>query len=966
MEVVGTASRSEAGSTTTTRTAEPLYERDRELDVLQRVLHRARCGAGELVVVEGPAGIGKTRLLREATVLARSAGMGVVAARALEREQGVPWAVAGRLLTGPVRAAPPEDRARLLAGQAALAAGVVDPSAPRPQDRHSVLRGLYWLTVQLTSGTPFRPLLLAVDDAQWTDGPSSAFLAHISAGVHDLPVTVLLAVRSGEESVGGDTLGWMRDHRERQVLVPAALSVRAVETMVTDELGNAEPEFVSACARVTGGNPFLVSELARTLGANRTPPVVRSVPEVERLVPRPVLEAVLTRLRRLGEPARSLAAAAAVLGDGAELRWAARLAHLDPTTAERAADVLAASQVLEPGEPLRFPHPLIARAVYTDLSPFARAGAHQAAAELLACDGRPAVEVAAHLLLTRPDGRAQTVWTLRGAAQVVLSQGDPRAALRLLHRALAEPPEPSERAGALLQLATAQIACSDDAAEDSIVAALALATDPAARAAAHTVLASARFARSDHLGAAQAFELVLADLEPQNPSYERILGQYLTAATLQVRLHGRTQALLAPVTAAAAVGRLPEDPCLLAHLGLHAALGGGSAAQVRALAESATRVDPLVDADTHGTAMGMLVHALVAVDDVDAAQRIAEAALAEAQRRGSVLMYANASYHRAVCSYRRGALTAALDDLEQSLRASQESRQGGVVWIQALTARVRLERGEVAAASAALLLPGPTSQDRMDHAVLLAARAEVALAAGDPSAALHAATDAGRHLAYFGIDHSGLLAWRPAAARAATALGDSLRAAGLIEEELERCRARATPSALSQALRTAAAIGLGGAEELEEAASLVRGGPCALEHARVLVALGAVRRRDGDDRQAQTQLRTGLELADACGAWALAKLARDELRATGARPRRAALSGAAALTPSERRIAELAAAGLSNLRIAQDLFVTPKTVETHLTNAFRKLGIRSRRQLAAALAAPAAAPAAGGERAEAD
>ena len=936
--------------------------------MLQRALQRAGCGGGELVVVEGPAGIGKTRLLREATVLARSAGMGVVATRALEREQGVPWAVAARLLTGPVRTAAPEERGRLLAGQAALAAGVVDPSAPRPEDRHSVLRGLYWLTVHLTSGTPVRPLLLAVDDVQWTDGPSSAFLAHLAARVHELPVTILLAVRTGEEPVGGDVLEWVRDHRERQVLMPAALTLRGVETMVTDELGSAEPEFVSACARVTGGNPFLVSELTRTLKANRTPTAVRSVPEVERLVPRPVLEAVLTRLRRLGEPARSLAAAVAVLGDGAALRWAARLADVDPTTAERAADVLAASHILEPGEPLRFTHPLIARVVYTDLSPFACARAHQAAAELLASDGRPAVEVAAHLLLTRPDGRAETVRTLRDAARVVLAQGDPRAALRLLHRALAEPPEPSERLGALLQLATVQVACCDDGAEASIEAALAVATDPAARAAAHTVLASARFARSDHLGAAQAFDLVLTDLGPQDPSYERILGQYLTAATFQVQLRGRTRALLAPVIAAAAAParRLPEDPCLLAHLALRAALGGGSAAQVRALADSATRVDPLVDADTHGTAMGMLVHALVAVDDVDTAQQMAEAALAEAQRRGSVLMYANASYQRAMCRYRRGALTAALDDLEQSLRASQESRQGGVVWIQALTARVRLERGEVAAASAALLLPGPTSQERMDHAVLLAARAEVALAAGDPSAALRAATDAGRHLACFGIDHSGLVAWRPAAARAASALDEPLRAARLLEQELERCRAHGVPSALSRALRTAAALGQGGAEQLEEAASLVRGGPCALEHAHALVALGAARRRAGDDGPAQSRLRTGLELADACGAWALAKLARDELRATGARPRRAALSGAAALTPSERRIAEMAAAGLSNLRIAQDLFVTPKTVETHLTNAFRKLGIRSRRQLAAALAAPAALPAAGGGRAEMD
>ena len=957
--VVGRSPRAgEIPATNAPAAAEQLHERDGERRVLQDALGRARRGAGSLVVVEGPAGIGKTRLLSLAAALARGAGIDVAATRALEREQGVPWAVAGGLLTGPVRAAPGDERARLLAGQAALAAGIVDPSAPRSEDRHAVVRGLYWLAVHLTSGTPVRPLLLSVDDVQWADPASAAFLAHLAARVQDLPIAVVLAVRTGEDGAGEDVLDWVREHPERQVLVPAALSMAGIGTVVADELGTAAPEFVQACARVTGGNPFLLTELARTLGATGTPPTAGSVPDVEGLVPASVLEAVLTRLRRLGEPARRIAAAAAVLGDGAVLHRVARLAQVEPATAEQAADALAAGHVLEPGEPLRFAHPLIARAVYADLPSFARAAAHRAAAELLAEDGRPGVEVAAHLLPSRPDGRAPTVRTLREAAHVVLSQGDPGTAVRMLRRALAEPPQAPERPGLLLQLAAAQVGCNDAGAEDSIQAALALATDAGTRAAAHTALARARFARSDHLGAAQAFDLVLADLGPEHPSYERILGQYLTAATLQVALRGRTEALLAPVIAAAAAGRLPEDPGLLTQLALRTALAGGPAAQVRALAERATRDDPLVDGDLQGTAMGMLVHALVTADDIDAAERIANAALAEAQRRGSVLMFANASYHRALCRTRRGALTPALDDLEQALRASRESRPGGVVWVQSLTARVHLERGDGAAATTALRVAGTTSPQRLDHAFLLAARAQVALAAGDPSTALRAACDAGEHLGSFGIDHPGFMAWRPVAARAAQALGDGARAVELAEEELERCRAHGVPSALSRALRTVVAVrgGAGGVEALHEAEAIVGDGPCALERAYVLVALGTALHRGGDRGAAQSRLRDALQLADACGAAALAKEARDALRATGARPRRAAQRGSAALTPSERRIAELAASGLTNIRIAQDLFVTPKTVETHLTNVFRKLGVGSRRELAAALSAPAADP----------
>jgi hypothetical protein len=325
----------------------------------------------------------------------------VAATRALERERDVPWAVAGGLLAVPVRAAAADERARLLAGQAALAAGLVDGSAPRSDDRESLLRGLHWLTVHLTTGSPARSLLLSIDDVQWADPASAAFLAHLAAHVEDLPIAVVLGLRTGEDGVAGDVLDWLREHPERQVLTPAPLTTSGVGAVVTDELASAEPAFVEACARVTGGNPFLVTELARGLAADAVALTPASVPAVERLVPSSVLDAVLARLGRLGDPARRMAAAAAVLGDGALLRRAARLAEVDPATAERTADRLAAAHVLEAGEPLRFVHPLIERAGNSDLPAFARAGAHSAAAELLAGDGRPAVDVAMHLLLTR-------------------------------------------------------------------------------------------------------------------------------------------------------------------------------------------------------------------------------------------------------------------------------------------------------------------------------------------------------------------------------------------------------------------------------------------------------------------------------------------------------------------------------------------------------------------------------------
>ena len=143
--------------------------------------------------------------------------------------------------------------------------------------------------------------------------------------------------------------------------------------------------------------------------------------------------------------------------------------------------------------------------------------------------------------------------------------------------------------------------------------------------------------------------------------------------------------------------------------------------------------------------------------------------------------------------------------------------------------------------------------------------------------------------------------------------------------------------------------GENGLRLLSEAADVLERAPSRLEHARALVELGAALRRSNRRADARGPLRAGLDLADRCGATKLSERARTELRASGARPRREALSGPAALTPSERRIADMAASGLSNPEIAQSLFVTVKTVEGHLSGVYRKLDVRSRTELGDAL-----------------
>jgi DNA-binding CsgD family transcriptional regulator len=225
---------------------------------------------------------------------------------------------------------------------------------------------------------------------------------------------------------------------------------------------------------------------------------------------------------------------------------------------------------------------------------------------------------------------------------------------------------------------------------------------------------------------------------------------------------------------------------------------------------------------------------------------------------------------------------------------------------------------------------------------------------GDPAGGLEDVLDAGRRFEAVGGRNPAFVAWRSHAALALLELGERDEARRLAGEELELARTWGAPRTLGAALRVTGLIA-GGAEGvalLQEAVEVLVDSPAKLEHAKARTELGAALRRGNRRAQAREHLRRAVELATICRATLLAARAETELLATGARPRRIALSGIESLTPSERRVAELAAEGPTNREIAQALFVTPKTVEVHLSRVYRKLGISSRSQLAAALAEP--------------
>ncbi|MGH3963783.1 MAG: ATP-binding protein, partial [Pseudonocardiaceae bacterium] len=410
-----------------------LLERDHELAVLDAALTAARDGLGGVAVIEGPPGIGKSRLLAVARAMAR--GFTVLAARGGELEQDFPWGVVRQLFEAEVALADLSRRKTLLAGAAATATeplgrrrdaasgDVVDRDVASPGDASfAALHGLYWLAVNLAADGP---VLLCVDDVQWADAASLRFLLYLGARVEELPLLILTAQRPVPPGAAHDLVA---QTPAATVVRPRELTEPAVGALITEALEPAEPQFISACYRATGGNPFLVAELLTQLRATGVAPLDAEAGRIEHLGPRAVAQAVLRRLTPLADGASALARAVAMLGTDVQLRHAAALAELTETVARRAADALAAAEVLRPGRPLEFVHPVVRAAVREDLPAGERMALHRRSAEILLADGATPGRVGVHLLATDPAGLPWVVQALGDAAQRALARGAPDAA----------------------------------------------------------------------------------------------------------------------------------------------------------------------------------------------------------------------------------------------------------------------------------------------------------------------------------------------------------------------------------------------------------------------------------------------------------------------------------------------------------------------------------------------------------
>jgi ATP/maltotriose-dependent transcriptional regulator MalT len=339
------------------------------------------------------------------------------------------------------------------------------------------------------------------------------------------------------------------------------------------------------------------------------------------------------------------------------------------------------------------------------------------------------------------------------------------------------------------------------------------------------------------------------------------------------------------------------------------------------------------------------------VDELDAAARALAAALATERARRSLITLTVAQHWSAVVAHRRGDLLGASAHADRARTACRtQDWTLYVPWMAANSALIAIDRGDLETARAALGSDRDDEDaDPIGHSLKLEARGRLAEAVGNSAEAEARFLAAGAILEGLGLVSPGFMSWRSAAALAAARLGHGKEAGELAAAELELARRVGGRRTLGIAVRACALLGPPdrAVALLSESATLLEGSGARLEHARSLAALGAAHRRAGERTAARGPLREALDTATRAGAEPLARQVRDELLAAGGRPRRPHVSGVGALTPMERRVAELAARSRTNSQIAHELYVTTKTVEWHLANVFRKLGVATRQELPA-------------------
>lgn len=756
-----------------------------------------------------------------------------------------------------------------------------------------------------------------------------------------VPVTacVVAAVRLGAPLADAGTLS--------AVAARSTTRTIALEPLRTDDvaaiLGRAEQ--AAEVTALTGGNALLTTRLAAALDDND------DLASCAEALAGWVARYWSAELHRLPPAAKPLVDALLVVGDEAPLWLAAEVADLKRDEAARAADSLVLAGLLAKPDPAGRRMPLVWQVLDAAGAGAVRAGAHSRAAKLLARteDGLP--QAAEHLMAIPPVGEPWAAEVLRDAAREAAETEHDRC-IAWLDRSLKEPVAPELRTELLLDLGAAHERAGSEGAADAYRQALRVAPERSRRRV-HLLLGRHLFGRGDYRASALELDRALAIDGPDDELRIELLSAYVAAARFDRTLEDAAALHLSSVLDSTLPGRTAAERALLAEVALEHGIRARPRDSVIGLAQRAWADGLLLEgADVWGITISQVAAALTWSDAFVESDDLLTATIAHAEEHGQELLAATARYLRAWPRYYLGAL----DDSEADVRAALDA-SGWEMYepsARAILGHVLFERGAHAEARDALVLSNEDPWRRtVPFAMLLETRSRLHVAAGDLAAAAEDLEEAGALLDTMG-NRSPFCPWRSRLATVHALQGDITAADAIVALELDQAQAIGTPRALGVALHARGVIAhlakRPATEDLQAAVEALGACGARVDHARALAALGAVLADEGRRAEAREPLRAALDLARTIGAQDIAERAARDLRRAGGRPPepQQAIAG---LTTSELRVARLAAQGHTNRQIADDLVVSSHTVRFHLTGVYRKLGVASRDELAAALRA---------------
>ncbi|GAA2785546.1 AAA family ATPase [Crossiella cryophila] len=928
-----------------------LVGRQSEVDELVTLVTAGGDREQSSALLDGPMGIGKTSVLAEVGRRAAAAGVTVLKAHADRLESDFGFGVVRQLLERRVLADP-----ALVEGSTAATAELfraqtrtgAEPACPA--EAAAVLHGLYWLTVRLTETAP---VLFLLDDIQWIDQPSLRWLGYLLRRIEDLPVTVLAARRCGTLEAG-EPLALPRFGRRLRL---NGLALPAVTQLAQARMRQpVTAGFATSCLAATNGNPLLLNALLRSCRAQGVPVgAAARIPDFGLEEINSLVQALITPL---GPAGTEVMQAVSVLGDGLAPALIATVTGIEPNTVQDIVFRMRRAGLMAEADPrtVAFTHAVVREAVAAAMLPSAANALRARAARVLFDTGADTERVSAQLLRLPAVGGAWVTDTLLSAADTASRRGAPESTATYLRRALDEPLTPQQRGAVLVDLGAAEVGFDLAAAIGHLDEGARTVTEDQSRARAALLRCRALCISDRYPEAIRGLREIEPLLEPDGLprsllAVERgFISVFAPDFAPEVWRHNPAPAF--PGLA----GTRVEAEAAAFHAFQHATRGGSAA---QAIPEARRALELRLASSGNGGVFGGAVLALQAADDLDFGLDVSDRLLTAYTRGGALFSYAVWCTHRGEFHYRKGNLAEAQADLQASVDTRVEHLGVDPLTSHVAVAAGRLldllvNRGQLDQVRELLhrwRLDGPLP-DHLLFVWVLGARGRLRLAEGDPVGALAEFRRAIDLMRRCGVANPiAFLSW-PNVVAALVRTGATAEAAETAAEFTQSCLAWGTAHAAGQAARARALVAdpLQANELLAEAVHHLAHSPSRLDHATALAARGAALARTDHLGEARRVLGAALDLAEQCGAHALSEQALAGLRAAGGRPRSRRCSGADALTPSERRVAVLAARGQSNQEIAQQLFVSLRTVEVHLTNTYRKLGVTGRADLAGALA----------------